>query len=85
MSNAYVELLYMLNSHTWTTIPLPFIKNLLNHLVSHLMKARELQENLLNDMERFSSEEESSQTCYSTVRQYRKVHRSHETQFGTFL
>jgi len=58
MSNTYVELLYMLNSHTWTTMPLPFIKNLLNHLVSHLMKARELQENLLNDTERFSSEEE---------------------------
>ena len=60
MSNTYVELLYMPNSHAWTTMPLPFIKNLLNHLVSHLMKARELQENLLNDMERFSSEEESS-------------------------
>ena len=40
------------------TIKISFKNSLLNHKLGVYMKARELQENLLNDTERFSSEEE---------------------------
>ncbi len=38
------------------TIKISFQNSLLNHRLGVYMKARELQENLLNDTERFSSE-----------------------------
>ena len=41
-----------------STIKISFKNSLLNHKLGVYMKARELQENLLNDTERFSSEEE---------------------------
>ena len=41
-----------------STIKISFQNSLLNHKLGVYMKARELQENLLNDTERFSSEEE---------------------------
>ncbi len=41
-----------------STIKISFKNSLLNHKLGVYMKARELQENLINDTERFSSEEE---------------------------
>ena len=41
-----------------STIKISFKNPLLNHKLGVYMEARELQENLLNDTERFSSEEE---------------------------
>ena len=41
-----------------STIKISFKNSLLNHKLGVYMKARETQENLLNDTERFSSEEE---------------------------
>lgn len=41
-----------------STIKISFKNSLLNHKLGIYMKARELQENLINDTERFSSEEE---------------------------
>ena len=41
-----------------STIKISFKNSLLNHKLGVYMKARELQENLLNDTERFSSEKE---------------------------
>lgn len=41
-----------------STIKISFKNSLLNHKLGVYMEARELQENLLNDTERFSSEEE---------------------------
>ena len=41
-----------------STIKISFKNSLLNHRLSVYMNARELQGNLLNDTERFSSEEE---------------------------
>lgn len=41
-----------------STIKISFNNSLLNHKLGVYMKARELQENLLNDTERFSSEDE---------------------------
>ncbi len=41
-----------------STIKISFKDSLLNHKLGVYMKARELQENLINDTEHFSSEEE---------------------------
>ena len=41
-----------------STIKISFKNSLLNHKLGVYMKARELQQNLINDTERFSSEEE---------------------------
>ena len=41
-----------------STIKISFQDSLLNHKLGVYMKARELQQNLINDTERFSSEEE---------------------------
>ena len=50
-----------------STIKISFKNSLLNHKLGVYMKARELQENLLNDTERFSSEEEEHQRAIEAL------------------
>ncbi len=52
------ETLGQLSGINSSTIKISFKNSLLNHKLGVYMKARELHENLINDTERFSSEEE---------------------------
>ena len=53
-----------------STIRISFKNSLLNHRLGVYMKAREWQENLLNDTERFSSEEEHQRAIEEAPSKY---------------